>query len=51
MGLFSIWHWLIVLISFAPAIVGIVVMGWQHTKPLEFFLKICFLVVDTTGQI
>ena len=31
MGSFSIWHWLIVLISFAPAIVGIAVMGWQHT--------------------
>jgi hypothetical protein len=30
-GSFSIWHWLILLISFAPAIVGIAVMGWQHT--------------------
>lgn len=30
MGSFSIWHWMIVLIMFAPAIVGIAVMGWQR---------------------
>jgi hypothetical protein len=31
MGFFSIWHWLILLFMFVPAIVGIVVMGWQRT--------------------
>ena len=30
MGSFSIWHWMIVLIIFAPWIVGIAVMGWQR---------------------
>ena len=30
MGSFSIWHWMIFLIIFAPWIVGIAVMGWQR---------------------
>lgn len=31
MGFFSIWHWLILLFMFVPALFGIVVMGWQRT--------------------
>lgn len=31
MGSFSIWHWLIVLLLFAPPIIGIMVMGWQKS--------------------
>ena len=29
MGSFSIWHWLIVIIMFAPIILGILIMGLQ----------------------
>ena len=29
MGSFSIWHWLIVIIPFAPIILGILIMGLQ----------------------
>jgi hypothetical protein len=29
MGSFSIWHWIIVLIIFAPIILGIAIMGLQ----------------------
>lgn len=31
MGSFTIWHWLVVLILFAPAIIGIAVMGIQRS--------------------
>ena len=31
MDSFSIWHWLIILIIFSPAIIGSIVMGWQKT--------------------
>lgn len=30
MGSFSIWHWLVVLIIFAPFIIGLAVMGPQR---------------------
>jgi len=30
MGSFSIWHWLIVLLMFAPLILGLAVMGGQR---------------------
>lgn len=30
MGSFSIWHWIIVLIIFAPVVLGILVLGWQR---------------------
>lgn len=35
MGSFSIWHWFIVLIMFAPVIVGLVVMGPQRKVLLK----------------
>jgi hypothetical protein len=30
MGSFSIWHWVVVLVIFAPAIIGLIVLGWQR---------------------
>ena len=30
MGSFSIWHWVVVLVIFSPAIIGLIVLGWQR---------------------
>jgi len=31
MSVFSIWHWLIVLLMFVPALIGIAVLGFQRS--------------------